>query len=365
MITTIVFLLVIAILVLVHELGHFIVAKASGIRVDEFGIGFPPKLFGKKMGKTLYSINAIPFGGFVKIFGEDPELSPISEEEKKTSFSHKPKAIQAAVLVAGVTFNVIFAWLLLSFGFMTGMPSVADETNIGNIRDVKLVITDVLDSSPAKNALLKTGDEIVKVSRGSKIIEGENLTVKNVQDAISESSINITFTYKRSGKIFSTNVTPSSDIIPGKKAVGISMENIGLLKLPVHKALLSGAKDTIFILKETAVGLGQFLWKAVTFRSDLSQVAGPIGIAGAVGEAKSMGFVYLISLMALISINLAVINLLPFPALDGGRLLFVIIESITRRPISPKIARTANVVGFAFLIILMVVITAHDIFKLV
>ena len=146
--------------------------------------------------------------------------------------------------------------------------------------------------------------------------------------------------------------------------IGIAMDEIGTLKLPVHLALIEGARTTYLLTKNTVVGLGQFLWNLVQFKSDFSQVTGPVGIAGIVGDATNLGFVYLISLVAIISINLAIINLLPIPALDGGRLLFVLVEAITQRSISPVFLRRANLVSFGFLILLTLLITGHDIFKL-
>lgn len=360
----IIFLAILAILILVHEFGHFIVAKKSGIRVDEFGLGFPPKIFAKKFGGTLYTLNAIPFGGFVKIFGEDSHGEVLSEQDKKVSFVHKPKYVQALVLVAGVAFNVIFAWLLLSTSFVIGMPSPVNYTGLGTVKDVHVVVTDVLVNSPAKNAGIKTGDQIVSISSGKEKISNEKITPDSIQDIISKSNSSIDITVSRGKKVETFSVSPSTNIVEGKKAIGISMDEMGTLKLPIHLALIEGARTTYLVTKNTAVGLLSFISGIFLLKSDLSQVSGPIGIAGVVGEATKLGLTFIISLTALISINLAIINLLPFPALDGGRLLFVFIEAIRRKPISPRFVRTVNFVGFALLLVLMVVVSLHDIFKL-
>lgn len=361
-----IFIIILAILILVHEFGHFIVAKKSGIRVDEFGLGFPPKIFAKKWGSTTYTLNAIPFGGFVKIFGEDSHDEDISDADKKTSFLYKPKWIQASVLVAGVTFNIIFAWLCISLGFMIGMPSSAGYSSFGKTVNTSLVITEVLSNSPAQKAGLISGDKIVFASAGDNALQDENLTPEKISSLISESSAQtIEVIYSRGETAPKTAfVEPTSGVIAGKRAIGIATDSIGTLKLPVYLAPLEGARTTWLLTKGTVVGLSQFLWKIVIFKSDFSQVAGPIGIAKVVGEANNLGFVYLLSLIALISINLAVINLLPFPALDGGRLLFVGIEAVIRRPIKPSVVRWTNAVGFILLIILMVVVTGHDILNL-
>jgi regulator of sigma E protease len=370
----IIFIISLAILILVHEFGHFIVAKKSGIRVDEFGLGFPPRLLAKKWGDTTYTINAIPFGGFVKIFGEDP----IGDEDTlralavsngasphSDSFQYKPKWIQALVLVAGVTMNLIFAWLLISLGFMIGLPTPVDA-GLGKVTDAHLVVTEILPGSPAENAGLQAGDVIVSASTGNELLQNENLTPENVSNMIAESTTkNLEITYERGNSEPTTvSIEPNTNTVVGKRAVGIGMDIIGTLKLNLPSALSEGAKTTWFLTKGTVVGLGTFIWNIINFKADFSQVAGPVGIAGTFSQARTLGFVFVLSLVALISINLAVINLLPFPALDGGRLFFILIEVIIRKPIPPKTVRYANTVGFALLLLLMLVVTSHDILKL-
>ncbi len=369
--SVIIFIIILAVLIFVHELGHFLVAKKSGIRVDEFGLGFPPKLISKKVGETLYTLNAIPFGGFVKIFGEDPHLQDIQEGEKGRSFYYKPKYIQALVLVAGVAFNIIFAGLLLSIGFMIGQPATADTSRFGEIQNPKLVITSVLPGSPAQKAGLVGGDAILFVeasgnTQGAQLDTEGNLTPEKVSEVIGNSNgEKITLLYQRGSDAPATAfITPVDTIVPGRKAVGISMDTVGTLKLPPHTALLQGAITTAELTWATAKGLGTFLWSVVTLQSNFSQVSGPVGIAGVVKDASKLGFTYVMSLTALISINLAVINLVPFPALDGGRLLFVAVEAVTRRKIPSKVATWVNASGFILLLILMAVVTLNDIVKL-
>ena len=181
--SVIIFLIILAILILVHEFGHFIVAKRSGIRVDEFGLGFPPKIFSKKWGSTLYTLNAIPFGGFVKIFGEDAHQDEITEADKKTSFVYKPKWIQALVLVAGVTFNIIFAWLLISLGFYIGRLLPLPTTSVGVNGDAHLLITEVITGSPADIGKVMPGDTIITISDGNET-KYSNLYPDTVKDFI-------------------------------------------------------------------------------------------------------------------------------------------------------------------------------------
>jgi regulator of sigma E protease len=360
--TIIIFLIILAVLILVHEFGHFIVAKKSGIRVDEFGLGFPPKIFSKKWGSTLYTLNLLPFGGFVKIFGEDAHAADISPEDRAVSFVYKPKWIKASVLAAGVFMNIVFAWLLLSTGFISGLPAGTEYSGLGKVTNIHLTITEVMKDSAAEIAGLTSGDQIQKVVTSIGDVK-ENLTPENIRNIIQNSTGDVEITYKRGENSKTVSVSPKYDPESKGRIVGISMDEIGTLKLPVHLALLEGLRTTGLLFKQTVSGLAKFIWDSVRFKSDLSQVTGPIGIAHVVGEAKNLGFVYLITLVALISINLAVINLIPFPALDGGRLFFLLIEAITGREIPPKFVGWANLLGFILLITLMLVVTAHDILK--
>ena len=358
------FIIIIAILILAHEFGHFIVAKRAGIRVDEFGIGFPPKLWGKKIGETEYTINLFPIGGFVKIFGETPDDDSINGPDAKRSFVNKPKYIQAAVLSAGVFFNILLAWFLISAGFMIGLPTSTGAAPEGRVlQNVSVVVTEVFSDSPAKNAGLKVGDKILSLKAGENriILPSAQATQEFIS---SRSGENITISMQRGKQPAEDIVIQPTEGIIDKPAIGIAMDEIGTLRLPIHLALWEGAKLTAS-LTEAFFGLTSFFGGLLTGNADLSAVAGPVGIVSIVGDASQFGFIYLLSLTALISINLAIINLIPFPALDGGRLLFLLIETIKRSPIKPKIANTLNMIGFALLILLMVVITYNDVIKLV
>lgn len=370
----IIFIIVLVLLILVHEFGHFIVAKKSGIRVDEFGIGFPPKLFGKKFGETEYTVNALPIGGFVRIYGEDYTDENGNVIDDPRSFVRKSKWIQAAVLVAGVGFNILFAWLLFVFGFMYGMPTALDEASINDARDVRLFVTGILPESPAAQAGLMPNDTITNVSvagTDEAAVVGESgvLTPTDVSSFIAEHpDTKIAFEVQRKGEPKEVVVEPKAGVIaedPGRAAAGFSMTLGGTVSYPPHVALVQGAKTTWSMFKEIAVSLAKFFYQTLTFHADFSQVAGPVGIVGLVGDATALGFAYLITFTAMISLNLAVINILPFPALDGGRLLFVIIESIKGSPIKPSVAANFNRVGFGLLILLMIAVTFHDVLKLI
>jgi regulator of sigma E protease len=353
----ILFLIILSALVIVHELGHFSVAKYFGIRVDEFGLGYPPrakKLFRWK--NTDFTLNWLPFGGFVKIFGESYAESN-GTEKASDSFQHKNRGIQAAVLVAGVVGNFLFAWLLISLGFISGVPAPAGMDL--PVKDPQTVITVVLPGSPADKGGLKTGDAILSLSRNA--VPVASVTPESASAFITTSFSPIEFTVKRGDEVSKKLVTPEAGIIGEKPAVGISMETVGIVKLPVHQAIWQGLKTTSLLTLATAEALGGFIMEAVTGKADLSSVTGPVGLVGMVGDVSELGFGYLLTFTALISINLCIINLLPFPALDGGRLLFVAIEAIIRRPIPPRVFNTLNTAGFALLIFLMILVTIHDV----
>lgn len=366
--SVILFLIILVILILVHEFGHFIVAKRFGIRVDEFGIGFPPKAVTlAKYKGTEYTLNWLPLGGFVKIFGENPNEESLRGPDRARSFVHKPKIVQATVLFAGVAFNILFAWILFSVVFMLGMPSALSEEEVGSSHSVRLIISEVLKDSPAEMAGLMSGDELLSLST----IEGSagELFPSTVSDFIMEQEgKEIAISVKRGEEVKEILLVPELGVIegePSRPAIGVAMGLIGRLQFSPPAALWQGAKFTVEITKLIAVAIFTFLLSAVTLSANLSEIAGPVGIVSLVGDASALGFVFILNFTAFISINLAIINLLPVPALDGGRLLFLLIEVIKGSPIKPSIANTVNTIGFALLILLMLVVTYSDILRII
>lgn len=355
-------ILVISILVFVHELGHFLVAKKSGVRVDEFSIGFPPRIWSKKVGETLYSINIIPFGGYVKIFGENPDADSLDGPNKSRSFINKPRHVQAAILVAGIVMNILFAWGLISLSFMMGV-SQASSMSSGKF----VVVTEVAKNSPAELSGIKSGDLITKISSQSAITSTttDSISSDKIRETVSNSKgLPIVLTYIRSDKTATTSIIAKDGIVKDKLAIGIQMADVENKKLGFASSVVEGAKTTYDIFIQTMVGTVKFFGSAFIFHANLSEVSGPVGIAGYLNQAREFGLSTLFAFVAMISINLAVINLLPFPALDGGRLLFVVIEAVIRRPINPKISNVVNLIGFGLLMILMITITVSDIGKL-
>lgn len=359
MTTLIAFIVVIVLLVLVHEFGHFWAAKKSGLRVDEFGVGFPPRIWGIKKGETFYSINAIPFGGFVKIHGENESES---ESDTKRSFAHAGPYKQAIVLLAGVSLNFIFAWLLISVGFIAGQPVPASFDE--RVENPVLMVTEVLPNSPAFESGFLPGDVIEALQVSSQNIE--SVSPEIIQDAVSvHKETEILFTVRRAGEELTISTAPQEGLVEeGSHSIGIAMGIIGTLKLPIHEAFYEGAKVTLDMSQAIVEGF-LLLFRQIFLGTASSDVlTGPVGIASLAGSALRTGFVEFISFTAIISIHLAILNLLPIPALDGGRLLFVIIETITRKKIPTSVVAYVNAAFFFLLIGLMLFVTYKDILKL-
>lgn len=355
------FILILVALILVHELGHFSVAKLFGIRVDEFGIGFPPRLLKVKFGETIYSLNLLFFGGFVRIFGENNEEG----KEHPRSFAHKPKTVQSAVIVAGIVFNILFAWLAVSAGYMVGLPTSAQHSSYGTVEHLHTTIVGIIPASPAEKVGLQAGD----------IVEGiETATARTAHDTSANDTRtfiaahqdeSMVITVSRKEEMKNVVVRAADGLIEGRKAVGIQLDDIGILKLPPHLALLEGATLTYDLTVSTAKGLMMFFAQIARGVADFSSVAGPIGITTIGAHAVQDGFASAIMITALISINLAIINLLPIPGLDGGRFFLIVLEAIRRKPLSPRLTLGATIAGFVFLIGLMVIVSFHDVVRLI
>lgn len=366
--SVILFILVLVALIVVHEFGHFLVAKWSGMRVDEFGLGYPPRaLTFLKKGETEYTLNWLPFGGFVRIYGEDEAAVAQDPKDGHRAFFARPRILQALTLVAGILMNLLFAWLLISLTLAIGAPRALTMEEAAAVPDAALTITGVTPGTPASEAGFKAGDRILHALGESGEFSGIDPDAFTTYMGSQTPGEPVTFEVRRGDATETIVATPQAGLVEGapeRAALGVTIATVGTVHTPWWMAPIEGAKVTWDATAATAAGLFHFFAGLATFSANLSQVSGPVGIAGAVGDASESGIAELLTLTAIISINLALINLIPIPALDGGRLLFVIIESITRRPIPSGVARSMNTIGFALLLLLMVVVTASDIFKI-
>jgi len=357
------FALILFALVLVHEYGHFFAAKRTGMRVDEFGIGFPPKVASVRRGETEYSLNALPIGGFVRIYGEDAAAVSTEASDRSRSFSARPKWAQALVLIAGVTANILFAWFLFALALGIGMPtSVSPE----EATDAALLyVVEVLAESPAMEAGILPGAVVERLSAGEQEIAPRSSDEFRTFVEAADAPVTVAYTYR--GETAETTLVPAFGLTPDapeRAVIGVGLGLVETVREPIHRALGEGFMLTVTGLRDVTVGIWSLLADALVFEADLSQVSGPVGIVGLVDDASAFGVTSLLMFTAFISLNLAVINLLPFPALDGGRLVFVAIETVFRKPIPVVFAYYVNAVGFLLLMALMVAITYNDILRL-
>ncbi len=362
-VTVLIFLAVLFVLVLVHEWGHYITAKLTGMRVDEFAIGFPPKVFSWKKGETTYSLNALPIGGFVRIYGEDLTEAVEASADSHRAFGARPKWAQAIVLIAGVTMNVLFAWVLFVIMLTVGVPTQVEENLATDA--AKLTIAGVLPHSPA-DGVVTPNTVITAVTSGSdSLTKPAPSTFSDFIAAHADAPV--VLTTEKDHVSSTVTLTPVKGLIvasPDRAAVGVSLSFVEVVSKPFTSALVEASHQVYEASMSIVTGLFDLIHKAFIGKADFKQVAGPIGIVKYVGDAAAVGFMSVLYFTAVISLNLAVINLLPIPALDGGRLVFVAIEAITRRPIPPVWAARVNAGGFIFLMLLMLAATAHDIFKM-
>lgn len=366
--SVILFIIILLVLIIGHEFGHFTVAKWVKMKVLEFGVGFPPKIWGKKIGDTVYSINIIPFGGFVRIFGEDTPSSEAdfgSASENEKAFSNRSKVSQAAVLFAGPGMNVVLGFLAFVLAYSIGVATVAEDgASISSIQDGRVIIANVLPHSPAAEAGLATGDQLISITEdgvATPVTKPEDLAAAVHTDAP------LSLLVLHAGEQKNITVTPVTGLIvsdPTKYAIGVASLLVGTKVLSIPEAIVQAGHDTVFGLRDVVVGLATLIASAFTLSASLSDISGPVGIAGLVGDASTLGAGQVLLLAAIISLNLAVINLLPFPALDGGRLAMLLIEAVRGRTIKQATVQIVNVVGFGVLIILMLVVTWNDIAKL-
>ena len=373
MITVIIFIVILGVLIFVHELGHYLVAIRNGIKADEFGFGFPPRIFGifknEKTGKyefvwggkeiksknTVFSLNLIPLGGFVKIKGED------GENKDKDSFVSKSAWIRIKVLAAGVTMNFLLAWLLLAIVFSQGVPRAVEDT--APVSNAKVQISEVVKNSPAEKMGLSVGDTVIDAKNfnntNDKIVNIRK--VGELQDFINNNKgKEIILTVNRGSEDLSLKGVPRLEYPDDQGSLGIGLTRTSIRQYRWYEAVGASLIAVFEMTKLIIVTLFSILGKLVVGAKQSVDVAGPIGIAFMTKQVVDLGWVYLLQFTAMLSINLAIINAFPFPALDGGRILFILIEKIKGSPVSQKVEQAFHTIGFSLLIILMIFVTFRD-----
>lgn len=357
--TILLFLVLLSVLVLAHEWGHFIAARKSGMVVEEFGIGFPPRLFSWTDSRgTRWSVNLIPLGGFVRIQGENGE-----HRFEAGSFATKGFVARFAVLFGGVFMNLVVAALLFSIGFAFGLPSVieggVDARAI--VSDQAVNIVQVLPGSPAEQAGLAEGDKLIS-------IDGETFTKGEAARAAlkpNEDGSPLEISIEHAGEIKTVKLVPAYIAEIERDGVGLALVETGKIRYPVYFAPVKGVTTTLGMTVQIVEAFGGLIKGVFTKDSNVAaQLSGPVGIAVLTGQVAHLGLAHLVQFAAMLSVNLAVLNVLPFPALDGGRILFLAIEAIRRKPTSQTFEQGVHAAGFALLILLVVFVTYRDIVNL-
>lgn len=330
---------VFGLLILVHELGHFIIAKMTGMRVDEFAIGFGPKIISYQYGETLYSWRLIPLGGFNKIAGMDPD-----EEQDERSFNAKPLTSRLGVIIAGSLMNLILPVILFLVIFLSaGVDTPSNQPVIGS----------VFPDKPAIRAGLSAGDRILAI---------DNREIVNWRDFVSliQSSAgqNLLLRYERQGEIINTSIVPEYDEKAGRGIIGV-MPFVEKYYPGFIEAVSMSFKQTYMVTASMIIGIVQMVTGQVA-----ADVAGPIGVAQMAGEVAQLGFIPLLQFAAFLSINLGLINLLPVPMLDGGHIVTLLVEGVRGKPLERRQMQFIQIVGFALLMMLFLMATFKDILRL-
>ena len=365
-------------LMALHEFGHFVIAKKCGVKVEEFGIGYPPRIIGKKIGQTLYSLNLLPFGAFVKIYGEEGGI------ESAQSFSEKPIWQRASIVIGGVVSFWLISAILLSIVFGLGVSqAISDEAEAKN---PKVQIVAIASGSPAEKAGIRLGDTIASLKlkmKNQASINGsegeeedevlfayEKLKITKVKEVQEFTNIHrgeeTVLTIQRGKEIFDVSLIPRVSPPEGEGAMGVGLARTTLTHYPWYLSPIKGIEASLNLTASIGLGLIDIFGNIVGGKGLPAgvQLMGPVGMGSLMTQVAQLGVSYYLQFVASISICLAIFNILPIPALDGGKLLFLAIEKIRKKPVSPKIEQNITGGFFTVLVVLMIWVTIKDIIRL-
>jgi regulator of sigma E protease len=349
-----------------------LVARKNGVKAEEFGFGFPPRILGvyknkenkwkhvrgskqvKDASSTIYSFNFIPLGGFVKIKGEGGQ-----NKDDEDSFAHKPIWRRALILVAGVVMNILLAGVLISLGYMIGFPdSTTNLPKSAQVSNQQVQIIQVIPDSAAESIDIKPGDVVLSVD--GEPIDSE-LELQEIIKANANEEVDLVL--KRQDETMNLSVSPDLKD-NGDGNLGVAIVSSGIVKYPFFQSIWQGFKVSFLLLGAIFLAFFNLIKSLFVGAPIAAEIAGPVGIADMTGSYARMGFSYLLQFTALLSLNLAVINILPFPALDGGRILFLVIEKIKGSPVKQDVENVIHNLGFILLMLLVLIVTFKDVMRL-
>jgi len=343
-------------LVSLHEFGHFIVAKKFGIKVEEFGIGYPPRIFGKKIGETIYSLNWLPFGAFVKMPGETGKV------DDPRSFSSQAVWKRILIALAGVVSFWIIAAVLFAVVFSLGTSIAVDDETAG-LLDPKVQIAGISAESPAKLAGLELGDTIKSAAFNQEQIAVSKM--KEVQDFCNTYlGQEIILTVERGKEVFEIKITPRVSPPAGEGPLGVALVRTAIQSFPWYQSLWKGITSSVNMTGAIIVGYGQVITSLVHGQPTGVELMGPVGVVHLFTQAGQMGASYFLQFVGMVALYIAIFNILPIPAVDGGKILFLAIEAIRRKPISEKVEQNLTAVFFSLLHVLMAFVTIKDVIRL-
>lgn len=350
LLTALVFFAILSILVLIHELGHYSVARWIGVHVEEFGLGLPPRIFGKKIGGTMYSLNWLPIGGFVRLAGEDdPNPSRVTHPSSRKYFWARSKKERAAILVAGVTMNFLLAVGITGYLLTQGIMEPSGRVKIEKVQP----------GSPAESIGLKENDIVTFID--TKPVSVPKDLIEATRTHLDEE---VTLTIRRGNEEQKVTVIPRKNPPEGQGPLGVVITDLQLRTYSWQEIPGEAIRINIVRAKEMFTGVATTLWRLATLNAPSGDIAGPIGIARVTGEAVKFGWMAVLEFMSILSLNLAVLNILPIPALDGGRLAFVFLEKLIGKRLRPAFERSAHQVGMIILIGLILLVSINDLLKL-
>lgn len=360
--TIFLFIIILSGLVLAHEGGHFLAAKRAGVRVEEFGLGFPPRVWGIRRGETLYSVNLLPLGGFVRVAGEDGIPHAANAPDTHRLFATQPFHVKVWILLAGVAINWFIAALFFGGMQVAGTSIAVDDSDA--LEGAVVAILGVAQNSPAANAGIALGDRIVAFQAP----DGISLSPTKLSDVQAfiqtHAGKELQVTLLRNGEERSVSLVPRLEPPEGQGPLGVSLQRITNVSYPWYEALWRGFFVSVSLSIAMLQGLGDVVHDAFVEHSVPDDLSGPVGIAALTGDAASLGFAALIHFIAILSLNLALLNAFPFPALDGGRIAVAAVEAVIRRPLPARGMAWFHMAGFLLLIFLLLAVTVQDVQKL-